>query len=88
MDRADAKGKYQVFRRATGSPAVREEPLGAGFNIDGSSEAENTFIVDGLEVTNFRTGQLRNMQNVVNDIVSEVQVKTSGFEAEYSGATG
>lgn len=70
------------------SPAVREEPLGAGFNIDGSSGAENTFIVDGLEVTNFRTGQLRNVQNVSNDTVSEVQVKTSGFEAEYSGATG
>jgi len=70
------------------SPAVREEPLGGGFNIDGSSGAENTFIVDGLEVTNFRTGQLRNVQNVSNDAVSEVQVKTSGFEAEYSGATG
>lgn len=70
------------------SPAVREEPLGAGFQIDGSSGAENTFIVDGLEVTNFRSGQLRNVQNVSNDIVSEVQVKTSGFEAEYSGATG
>ncbi len=70
------------------SPAVREEPLGAGFQIDGSSGAENTFIVDGLEVTNFRSGQLRNVQNVSNNIVSEVQVKTSGFEAEYSGATG
>lgn len=70
------------------SPAVREEPLGAGFQIDGSSGAENTFIVDGLEVTNFRTGQLRNVQNVSNDIVGEVQVKTSGFDAEYGGATG
>lgn len=70
------------------SPAVREEPLGAGFQIDGASGAENTFIVDGLEVTNFRTGQLRNVQNVSNDIVSEVQVKTSGFDAEFSGATG
>lgn len=70
------------------SPAVREEPLGAGFQIDGSSGAENTFIVDGLEVTNFRTGQLRNVQNVSNEIVGEVQVKTGGFEAEYGGATG
>ena len=70
------------------SPAVREEPLGAGFQIDGSSGAENTFIVDGLEVTNFRTGQLRNVQNVANAAVSEVQVKTSGFEAEFGGATG
>ncbi len=70
------------------APAVREEPLGAGFQIDGSSGAENTFIVDGLEVTNFRSGQLRNVQNIPNEFVSEVQVKSSGFEAEYSGATG
>lgn len=70
------------------SPAVREEPLGAGFQIDGSSGAENTFIVDGLEVTNFRTGQLRNVQNIPNSFVREVQVKTSGFNAEYGGATG
>ncbi len=70
------------------APAVREEPLGAGFQIDGSSGAENTFIVDGLEVTNFRTGQLRNVQNIPNSFVREVQVKTSGFNAEYGGATG
>lgn len=70
------------------SPAVREEPLGAGFQIDGASGAENTFIVDGLEVTNFRTGQLRNTQNIPNDFISEVQVKTSGFDAEFGGATG
>ena len=70
------------------SPAVRQEPLGAGFNIDGSSGAENTFIVDGLEVTNFRSGQLRGVQNIANDAVGEVQVKTSGFAAEFGGATG
>lgn len=69
-------------------PAVREEPLGAGFQIDGASGAENTFIVDGLEVTNFRTGQLRNVQNIPDAFISEVQVKTSGFNAEYGGATG
>ena len=70
------------------SPAVRPEPLSAGFQIDGSSGAENTYIVDGLEVTNFRTGQLLEVQNLSNDAVGEVQVKTSGFLAEYGGATG
>jgi Carboxypeptidase regulatory-like domain/TonB-dependent Receptor Plug Domain len=70
------------------SPATRNEPLGAGFNIDGASGAENTFIVDGLEVTNFRSGQLRGVQNIPNSAVSEVQVKTSGFESEFGGATG
>lgn len=70
------------------SPATRPEPLNAGFQVDGSSGAENTFVVDGLEVTNFRTGQLRNISNIPFEFVKEVQVKTSGFEAEYGGATG
>ncbi len=70
------------------SPATRSEPLNAGFQVDGSSGAENTFIIDGLEVTNFRTGQLNGVTNIPFEFVREVQVKTSGFEAEYGGATG
>lgn len=70
------------------STATRPEPLNAGFQIDGSSGAENTFIIDGLEVTNFRTGQLRNAADLPFEFVKEVQIKTSGFEAEFGGATG
>lgn len=70
------------------SPATRAEPLNAGFQIDGASGAENTFILDGSEVTNFRTGQLRAVNNLPFEFVEEVQVKTSGFDAEYGGATG
>lgn len=72
----------------TVSPAVRPEPLNAGFQIDGSSGAENTFIIDGSEVTNFRTGQLRGVSNIPFEFVQEIQVKTSGFDAEFGGATG
>jgi hypothetical protein len=70
------------------SPAVRSEPLSGGFQIDGSSGAENTFIIDGSEVTNFRTGQLRDTNNIPFQFVQEVQVKSSGFDAEFGGATG
>ena len=70
------------------APAVQAEPKGAGFQIDGSSGAENTFIVDGQEVTNFRTGQLNNNNNLPFDLIQEVQIKTGGFEAEHGGATG
>ena len=70
------------------SGATRKEPLTRGFQIDGSSGAENTFIIDGSEVTNFRTGQLRDTNNVPFQFVQEVQVKSSGFDAEYGGATG
>lgn len=70
------------------APSVRQEPKGAGFQIDGSSGAENTFIVDGQEVTNFRTGQLNSNNNLPFQLIQEVQIKTGGFEAEHGGATG
>lgn len=70
------------------APSVRPEPAAAGFQIDGASGSENTFIVDGQEVTNFRTGSLNGNNNISLEFVQEVQVKTSGFEAEYGGATG
>ena len=70
------------------APSVRQETKGAGFQIDGSSGAENTFIVDGQEVTNFRTGQLNSNNNLPFQLVQEVQIKAGGFEAEHGGATG
>ena len=70
------------------APAVRNEPLSGGFQIDGASGSENTFIVDGQEVTNFRTGSLNISNNLPFSQVAEIQVKSSGFEAEFGGATG
>jgi hypothetical protein len=70
------------------APSVRAEPLGGGFQIDGASGSENTFIIDGQEVSNFRTGTLNLNNNIPFQFVQEVQVKSSGFEAEFGGATG
>jgi hypothetical protein len=70
------------------APSVRAEPLGGGFQIDGASGSENTFIIDGQEVSNFRTGTLNTNNNIPFQFVQEVQVKSSGFEAEFGGATG
>jgi hypothetical protein len=70
------------------APNVRPEPLAAGFQIDGASGAENVFVVDGQEVTNFRTGQLNSNNNLPFELLQEVQIKSTGFEAEYGGATG
>jgi len=70
------------------SGATRQEPLSRGYQVDGSSGAENTFVIDGSEVTNFRTGQLRDTNNLPFQFVQEVQVKSSGFDAEFGGATG
>ncbi|HXG64028.1 MAG TPA: TonB-dependent receptor [Blastocatellia bacterium] len=70
------------------SPATRPEPISGQFQIDGASGSENTFIIDGQEVSNFRTGVLNTNNNIPFQFVQEVQVKTSGFEAEFGGATG
>lgn len=68
--------------------AVRNEPLSGGFQIDGASGSENTFIIDGQEVTNFRTGALNTTNDIPFPIVQEIQVKSSGLEAEFGAATG
>jgi hypothetical protein len=70
------------------APAVRNEPLSGGFQVDGASGSENTFIIDGQEVSNFRTGTLNTNNNIPFQFVQDIQVKTSGFEAEFGGATG
>lgn len=72
----------------TVSPSTRAEPKSGGFQVDGASGSENTFIIDGQEVTNFRTGTLNGNNNIPTQFVQEVQIKTSGFEAEYGGALG
>jgi hypothetical protein len=70
------------------APNVRPEPLAGGFQVDGASGSENVWIIDGQEVTNFRTGLLNANNNLPFELVQEVQVKSTGFEAEYGGATG
>jgi len=72
----------------TVAPAVRNEPLSGGFQIDGASGSENTFVIDGQEVSNFRTGTLNTNNNIPFQFVQDIQVKSLGFEAEYGGATG
>ncbi len=69
-------------------PGTRPESRSGGFSVDGASGAENVFVIDGQEVTNYRTGTLNETYNVPTQLVQEVQVKSSGFDAIYGGATG
>jgi hypothetical protein len=69
-------------------PGTRPESRSGGFSVDGASGAENVFVIDGQEVTNYRTGTLNETYNIPTQLVQEVQVKSSGFEAAYGGATG
>jgi len=69
-------------------PGTRPESRSGGFSVDGASAAENVFVIDGQEVTNFRTGTLNDTFSIPTQFVQEVQVKSSGFGAEFGGATG
>ncbi|RPI29483.1 MAG: TonB-dependent receptor [Acidobacteria bacterium] len=70
------------------SQATRYESNAGGYQVDGASGSENSWVIDGLEVSNFRTGVLNQNNNVPFAMVEEVLVKTSGFNAEFGGATG
>jgi TonB-dependent Receptor Plug Domain len=57
-----------------------------GFQIDGASDAENVYLMDGINITNIQGGGVGS--NVPFDFIQELQVKSSSFEAEYGGALG
>jgi hypothetical protein len=68
------------------APGARSEPLQGGFQIDGASNSENSYLVEGQETADVRTGASNT--NVPMEFIQEVQIKSSGFEAEYGGALG
>ena len=68
------------------APGTNDETRNGGFQFDGSSGSENRFVVDGMDTTNLRTGV--SGKTVYTDFLAEVQVKTSGYAAEYGGSTG
>ena len=68
------------------APGARSEPLQGGYQIDGASNSENSYLVEGQETASLFDGH--SAANVPMDFIQEVQVKSSGFEAEYGGALG
>ena len=68
------------------APGANQEPKLGGISIDGSSASENRFVVNGIETTNLLSGVSGHA--VLPDFVDEIQVKSSGYAAEYGGSTG
>ena len=75
------------------APGARQEPLqgarqdrNSGFQIDGASDSENVYMVDGVNNTNIQNGGVGSQFK--QDFIQEVQIKSSSFEAEYGGALG
>jgi hypothetical protein len=71
---------------ATQAAGVNYEAKLSGFSIDGSSSAENRVVIDGVETTDTWVGIPG--QYLATDFVEELQVKSSGYSAEYGGSTG
>src|SRR5688572_24878572 len=70
----------------TQAPGANAEAKLGGLSIDGASAGENRWIIDGIETTDLQDGTQG--KGVIADFVEEVQVKSSGYTAEYGGATG
>lgn len=68
------------------APGANFEEKAGGIAVDGASGAENSYILDGIDTTNLQTGV--RAKRVVFDVIEEVQVKSSGYPAEYGGAIG
>ena len=77
------------------APGARYEPLQStsmmgrpvsGYQIDGASNSENSYLIEGQETSDLMSGQSRT--NAPFEFIQEVQIKSSGFEAEYGGALG
>jgi len=88
------------------APGARQEPLQSatsgvvgggrqnGFQIDGASDAENVYLLEGLNITNITGGGsgtgtgAQGGFNVPTEFVQDVQIKSSSVEAQFGGALG
>lgn len=75
------------------APGVRQEAKAGntgvgGITVDGASGSENSYFIDGVDVTDVLTGALRQQNSLPFEFIRELQVKSGGFEAEFGGATG
>jgi hypothetical protein len=71
----------------TAVPGVSSEPLLlGGTSVDGASGLENMYYIDGADTTNIVKGS--SGQSASFDFVDEVQVKASGYQAEFGGSLG
>lgn len=67
-------------------PGVQNEGVLGGSSVDGASGLENMYYVDGMDTSDLLRGNLE--QEAAFEFVEEVQVKSSGYQAEFGGSMG
>jgi outer membrane receptor for ferrienterochelin and colicin len=83
----DRMPKARTFQGvALTSPGVNQGDIEGGIQVNGASGAENLYTVDGVSTNSQLYGSSR--QDTVFEYLQEVEVKTSGIDAEYGGALG
>src|SRR5579872_4715886 len=68
------------------SPGNGSNGSAYGFSVAGGSDSENSYLVEGQETANLIGGYSKT--SVPFDFIQEVQIKSSGIEAEHGGALG
>jgi outer membrane receptor for ferrienterochelin and colicin len=67
-------------------PQANTSFYGDEANISGSTGSENTYVIDGMNVTDI--GLAAGSINLPYNFIKEIEVKTGGYEAEYGRALG
>ncbi len=82
-----AGGSAGLTGNAGGSlPGSAGNGLGFGFSVGGAGDSENSYLVEGQDTENVSGGASN--ANVPFQFIQEVQVTSSGIEAEHGGALG
>jgi hypothetical protein len=67
-------------------PGSSGNGLAYGYSIGGAADSENGYLIEGQDTENISGGY--SGANVPFQFIQEVQIKTSGIEAEHGGALG
>lgn len=57
-----------------------------GFQVDGASDSENIYMMDGVNITNIQGGGIG--LNVPSEFFQQVSIKNGAIDAQYGGALG
>ena len=68
------------------APGVQYERTPGGLSVDGATGTENMWYMDGSDITQMHVGTLS--QGAVMELVEEVKVTASGYNAEFGGSMG
>ena len=68
------------------APGVQYDQNTGGLSVDGATGTENMWYMDGSDITQMHVGTLS--QGAVMELVEEVKVTASGYNAEFGGSMG